>query len=95
MRAKGVGFAVATVWVRHVLSTSMILLANTLQISNFIIGISVPPMIQDIGFGTYVFFATWCLIAAVFSWFCKYMEAKKLIKILLLMCVKMCQKRLG
>ena len=32
-------------------------------------GLSVPPMIQSIGFGTYIFFACWCFIAAIFSYF--------------------------
>ncbi|KAF2159837.1 hypothetical protein M409DRAFT_70735 [Zasmidium cellare ATCC 36951] len=38
-------------------------------IANFIIGVSVPPMLQGIGFGTYIFFACFCFLAAVFSWF--------------------------
>ena len=37
--------------------------------ANFIIGVSVPPMIENIGYGTYIFFACWCCIAAVFSYF--------------------------
>ncbi|KAF7194920.1 MFS glucose transporter mfs1, partial [Pseudocercospora fuligena] len=38
-------------------------------IANFIIGVSVPPMIQGIGYGTYIFFACFCFLAAAFSWF--------------------------
>ncbi|KAG9562645.1 hexose carrier protein, partial [Aureobasidium melanogenum] len=38
-------------------------------ISNTIIGITVPPMIESIGFGTYVFFACFCFLATVFSFF--------------------------
>ena len=38
-------------------------------LSNFVIGLSVPPMIQGIGFGTYIFFACWCGLAAIFGYF--------------------------
>lgn len=38
-------------------------------IANFIIGVAVPPMIESLGFGTYVFFAAWCLIAGLFGYF--------------------------
>lgn len=39
------------------------------RVSNFIIGLSVPPMIESIGFGTYIFFACWCGLAAVWGYF--------------------------
>lgn len=45
------------------LSTSVVWLAN------FIIGVIVPTMIEEAGFGTYVFFAIWCLLAAVWAYF--------------------------
>lgn len=38
-------------------------------IANFIIGVAVPPMVESLGFGTYVFFAAWCLIAGLFGYF--------------------------
>ncbi|THY09247.1 putative MFS monosaccharide transporter [Aureobasidium pullulans] len=37
--------------------------------NNFIIGLITPPMIEGIGFGTYVFFGVFCLIALVWVWF--------------------------
>lgn len=37
--------------------------------NNFIIGLITPPMIQNIGFGTYVFFAAFCAIALVWVYF--------------------------
>ena len=37
--------------------------------NNFIIGLITPPMIHGIGFGTYVFFAAFCLIALVWVYF--------------------------
>ncbi|KAF2090065.1 general substrate transporter [Saccharata proteae CBS 121410] len=43
------------------LSTSMVWLAN------FVIGVVVPTMIADAGFGTYVFFAIMCLLAGVWA----------------------------
>lgn len=38
-------------------------------LSNFIIGISVPPMVENIGFGSYVFFAAFCFLAGVWAYF--------------------------
>ncbi|KAI1303846.1 general substrate transporter [Xylaria venustula] len=35
--------------------------------SNFVIGVIVPIMLQRIGWGTYVFFAAFCILAALFS----------------------------
>jgi len=37
--------------------------------NNFIIGLITPPMIENISFGTYIFFASFCLIALVWVWF--------------------------
>ncbi|KAK5082619.1 hypothetical protein LTR70_007537 [Exophiala xenobiotica] len=37
--------------------------------NNFIIGLITPPMIQNIGFGTYVFFAIFCALALVWVYF--------------------------
>lgn len=41
----------------------------TIWFCNFIIGVAVPPMIESIGYGTYVFFACFCFLAGVFSFF--------------------------
>ena len=38
-------------------------------LANFIIGVAVPPMIVSIGYGTYIFFACFCFLAAIFSFF--------------------------
>ena len=35
---------------------------------NFVIGLVTPPMIQKIGYGTYVFFAVFCLLSGIWSW---------------------------
>lgn len=50
-------------------SKGVALSTATVWISNFIIGVIVPTMIADAGFGTYVFFAAWCLLAAVWAFY--------------------------
>lgn len=45
------------------LSTSVV------WISNFIVGVATPPMLESAGFGTYVFFAIFCGLAAIWAWF--------------------------
>ena len=37
---------------------------------NFIIGLITPPLVQNTGYGAYVFFAVFCLISLVWTWFC-------------------------
>ncbi|RSM15003.1 hypothetical protein CEP52_001144 [Fusarium oligoseptatum] len=37
---------------------------------NFIIGLITPPLIQETGFGAYVFFAVFCLLSFVWTYFC-------------------------
>ncbi|KAH0383036.1 hexose carrier protein, partial [Aureobasidium melanogenum] len=41
----------------------------TVWLCNFIVGVATPPMIQNIGFGTYVFFAAFCFLAGVWAYF--------------------------
>lgn len=41
----------------------------TVWLSNFIIGVATPPMLESAGFGTYVFFAAFCGLAAVWAYF--------------------------
>ena len=36
-------------------------------LSNFIVGVVTPPMMSDIGYRTYVFFAVWCVLAGVWA----------------------------
>ncbi|KAF2018401.1 general substrate transporter [Aaosphaeria arxii CBS 175.79] len=38
-------------------------------LNNFIIGLITPPMIQNTGYGAYTFFAVFCLLAFVFTYF--------------------------
>ncbi|KAI7227516.1 hexose carrier protein [Hortaea werneckii] len=38
-------------------------------LSNFVVGIATPPMIAHLGYGTYVFFAFWCLVAGIWAVF--------------------------
>ncbi|KAF2726050.1 general substrate transporter [Polychaeton citri CBS 116435] len=39
----------------------------TVWLCNFIIGVAVPPMIAQAGFGTYVFFACFCFLAGIWA----------------------------
>lgn len=41
----------------------------TIWLCNFIVGVSVPPMIESAGFGTYVFFGIMCGLAGVWAYF--------------------------
>ncbi|WYZ42394.1 hypothetical protein EsH8_VI_000093 [Colletotrichum jinshuiense] len=39
-------------------------------INNFIIGLVTPPLVQSTGFGAYIFFAAFCLLSFIWTWFC-------------------------
>lgn len=38
-------------------------------LSNFVVGVITPPMMSDIGYRTYIFFAVWCFVAGVWAFF--------------------------
>ncbi|KAM0261347.1 hypothetical protein ACHAPA_009820 [Fusarium lateritium] len=38
-------------------------------LSNFTVGVATPPMLDSIGFGTYVFFACFCTLAGIWAYF--------------------------
>ncbi|KAJ5394053.1 uncharacterized protein N7487_011694 [Penicillium crustosum] len=38
-------------------------------LNNFIIGLITPPLVQDTGYGAYIFFAVFCLLAGVWTYF--------------------------
>ncbi|KAI4630431.1 hypothetical protein J4E80_001366 [Alternaria sp. BMP 0032] len=50
-------------------SKAMSLTTSSTWMCNFIIGLVTPDMLETIGFGTYIFFAAFALIAFVFTWF--------------------------
>ncbi|KAF2711337.1 general substrate transporter [Pleomassaria siparia CBS 279.74] len=50
-------------------SKAMSLTTSSTWMCNFIIGLVTPGMLQTIGYGTYIFFAAFALIAFVFTWF--------------------------
>jgi MFS family permease len=50
-------------------SKAMSLTTSSTWMCNFIIGLVTPDMLESIGFGTYIFFAAFALIAFVFTWF--------------------------
>jgi hypothetical protein len=44
--------------------------ASANWMNNFIIAFVVPPMLSNIGWGTYIFFAFWSAAGGVFIWLC-------------------------
>lgn len=40
-----------------------------LWLCNFAVGVSVPPMVESAGYGTYVFFAVMCFLAGLWAFF--------------------------
>ncbi|KAI1034846.1 hypothetical protein LB504_004840 [Fusarium proliferatum] len=50
-------------------SKGVALSTATCWICNFIVGVITPPMLESIGFGTYVFYGSWCAIAAGWAYF--------------------------
>jgi sugar porter (SP) family MFS transporter len=50
-------------------SKAMSLTTSSTWMCNFIIGLITPDMLETIGFGTFIFFAAFALIAFVFTWF--------------------------
>ncbi|KAJ4984568.1 D-xylose-proton symporter (hexose transporter) [Stagonosporopsis vannaccii] len=50
-------------------SKAMSLTTSSTWMCNFIIGLVTPDMIESIGYGTYLFFAAFALIAFAFTWF--------------------------
>ena len=47
-------------------SATSILLTYTDWLNNFVIGLITPPLVQNTGFGAYIFFAVFCLLS--FAW---------------------------
>lgn len=50
-------------------SKGVALATATNWICNFFVGVVTPPMLESIGFGTYVFYAAWCFLASVWAYF--------------------------
>jgi hypothetical protein len=50
-------------------ATGVVLSTAVNWLANFVIGVSVPPIIIGIGHGTYAFFACFCFLAATFAFF--------------------------
>lgn len=38
-------------------------------LNNFIIGLITPPLVEDTGYGAYIFFAVFCVLAGVWTFF--------------------------
>jgi MFS family permease len=50
-------------------SKAMSITTSTTWICNFVIGLATPPMLSTIKWGTYIFFAAFCLLALAFTYF--------------------------
>lgn len=50
-------------------SKGVALSTATVWICNFIVGVITPSMIEEAGFGTYIFFACFCLLSGVWAYF--------------------------
>lgn len=50
-------------------SKGVALATATVWLCNFIVGVATPPMLDDIGFGTYIFFGGFCYVGAVWAYF--------------------------
>lgn len=50
-------------------SKAMAITTSTTWMCNFVIGLVTPAMLEKIGWGTYIFFAAFCLLALVFTYF--------------------------
>jgi hypothetical protein len=50
-------------------SKSISITTSATWMCNFIIGLVTPGMLRTLGFGTYIFFAAWCLVALLFVFF--------------------------
>ena len=70
LRAKGCAFSTMSIWGNNFIIVSISSYRATAYfIANNDQGLITPPMIQNIGFGTYVFFAVFCALALVWVWF--------------------------
>ncbi|KPM41999.1 hypothetical protein AK830_g4587 [Neonectria ditissima] len=49
-------------------SKGVALATATCWISNFIVGIISPILLEETGFGTYIFFGSWCVLAAIWAY---------------------------
>lgn len=50
-------------------ATGVAVATATVWICNFIVGVATPPMLEGIGFGTYVFYASFCALAVFWAYF--------------------------
>jgi MFS family permease len=50
-------------------SKGVALATATVWLCNFIVGVATPPMMESIGFGTYIFFGSFCFLAAIWAYF--------------------------
>lgn len=73
LRAKGVSISTCSSTFYRPESYDLIQPTNNFNsidwINNFIIGLITPPLVQNTGYGAYIFFAVFCLLSFVYVWF--------------------------
>ncbi|KAE8150393.1 general substrate transporter [Aspergillus avenaceus] len=48
-------------------SKGVALATSTNWLANFIVGVATPPMMDNIGYGTYIFYGVWCVLAGIWA----------------------------
>jgi sugar porter (SP) family MFS transporter len=71
LRAKGVALSTCSNWLNNFIIVSLpIFLVRWIEFTNDQQGLITPPLVQNTGYGAYTFFAVFCLLAFVFTFFC-------------------------
>lgn len=71
LRAKGVALSTCSNWLNNFIIVSLpIFLVGWIEFTNDRQGLITPPLVQNTGYGAYTFFAVFCLLAFVFTFFC-------------------------
>jgi sugar porter (SP) family MFS transporter len=72
LRAKGVALSTCSNWLNNFIIVSLLTLFIycRFRIANEAQGLITPPLVQNTGYGAYTFFAVFCLLAFVFTYFC-------------------------
>lgn len=72
LRAKGVALSTCSNWLNNfiIVSSYFYHLASLILLLTGMKGLITPPLVQNTGYGAYTFFAVFCLLAFVFTFFC-------------------------
>lgn len=70
LRAKGVALSTCSNWLNNFIIVSLPITLCLARASDAQQGLITPPLVQNTGYGAYTFFAVFCLLAFVFTFFC-------------------------